>query len=212
MPSATRPVRCGPRRKLGRMSCAASPDLHTARLHLCAPDPQQALAVADFYQRNAAHFAPWDPPQPHDHTSPGRVQQALIDAALAFREGRALRWWLRRSGQPERIIGSVHLSGVARGPFQNAMLGYALDRQAQHCGLMGEALQAAVAEAFSPRVNLHRLQAAVQPGNARSLAVLRRLGFHEEGLARDYLFVAGGWRDHRLFALVNRDFRPPENW
>ncbi len=194
------------------MHCEASPVLLTDRLHLLAPEPQQAEQVADFYLRNAGHFAPWDPPQPAEQAEESRVRQSLIDAALAFREGRALRWWLRRSAQPERIIGSVHLSGLARGPFQNAMLGYALDRQAQHCGLMNEALQAIIAEAFSPRVNLHRLQAAVQPVNVRSLAVLQRLGFLDEGLARDYLFIAGAWRDHRLLALTNAHFCQPASW
>lgn len=194
------------------MHCEASPVLFTDRLHLHAPEPQQAEQVADFYLRNTGHFAPWDPPHPAEQAEAGRIRQSLIDAALAFREGRALRWWLRRSAQPERIIGSVQLSNLARGPFQNAMLGYALDRQAQHCGLMHEALRAVIAEAFSPRVNLHRLQAAVQPVNARSLAVLQRLGFLDEGLARDYLFIAGAWRDHRLLALTNAHFRQPASW
>ena len=194
------------------MHCEASPVLFTDRLHLHAPEPQQAEQVADFYLRNTGHFAPWDPPHPAEQAEAGRIRQSLIDAALAFREGRALRWWLRRSAQPERIIGSVQLSNLARGPFQNAMLGYALDRQAQHCGLMHEALRAVIAEAFSPRVNLHRLQAAVQPVNARSLAVLQRLGFLDEGLARDYLFIAGAWRDHRLLALTNAHFYQPASW
>ncbi len=194
------------------MSSAAATELVTQRLRLRAPDPALAAAVVAFYRRNAAHLAPWDPPQPADHAEPDRVRRNLADAAAAFADGRAHRWWLLPAERDNRVIGSVHLSGISRGAFQNAMLGYALDRQAQGCGLMTEALAAAIAEAFSPRVNLHRLQAAVQPGNDRSLAVLRRLGFREEGLARDYLYIAGGWRDHRMFALTNPGFRIPEDW
>ena len=37
---------------------------------------------------------------------------------------------------------------------------------------MHEALVAAIAEVFSPRVNLHRVQAAYRPENVRSARVL----------------------------------------
>jgi len=195
---------------------AAFTRLVTERLHLLAPDaaPEagQVAAVADFYRRNAGHFAPWDPPLPADHAEPEMVQRALADGAEAFATGRALRWWLQPTGQAGLVIGSVHLSGVVRGGFQSCNLGYALDAGWQGRGVMHEALQAAIAEAFSPRLNLHRLQAAVRPENARSLAVLARLGFAEVGLARHYLFIAGGWRDHRLFDLTNPGFVQPADW
>ena len=41
---------------------------------------------------------------------------------------------------------------------------------------MHEALQAVIAEAFAPAINLHHLQAGGRPENRRSLAVLARLG------------------------------------
>ena len=62
--------------------------LRTPRLLLLAPDATpgspQVDAVADFYRRNAAHFAPWDPPLPADHAAPERIAQALADGAEAF--------------------------------------------------------------------------------------------------------------------------------
>ena len=190
--------------------------LRTPRLCLCAPEPAFAVAVADFYQRNAAHFAPWDPPLPHDHASLAGVTQPLVDGASAFAEGRALRWWLRLR-QPDgsaapAVVGSVHLSAIARGPFHSANLGYALDAAQQGRGLMREALLAALAEGFSARVNLHRVQAGVRPENGRSLALLRRLRFAEIGLARQYLFIDGDWRDHILFEQTNADFQAPDAW
>jgi len=186
--------------------------LTTARLRLQAPDPAQAAAVADFYRRNAAHFAPWDPPLPPDHATPEVVQRALDDGAEAFAIGRGLRWWLTPADAPDRVIGSVHLSGVVRGAFQSCNLGYALDAACQGQGLMHEALRAIIDTAFSPRLNLHRIQAGVRPENHRSLAVLARLGFAEIGLARAYLFIDGAWRDHRLFDLTNPSFVQQADW
>ena len=41
-----------------------------------------------------------------------------------------------------------------------------------------------------------------RPENARSAAVLERLGFAREGFAKGYLYIDGAWRDHVLTALV----------
>ncbi len=80
--------------------------LRTPRLLLLAPDATpgspQVDAVADFYRRNAAHFAPWDPPLPADHAAPERIAQALADGAEAFATGRSLRWWLQLADAPGR--------------------------------------------------------------------------------------------------------------
>ena len=45
-----------------------------------------------------------------------------------------------------------------------------------------------------------------RPENDRSRKLLERLGFVREGLARDYLFIDGAWRDHVLTALTNPGF------
>ena len=104
------------------------------------------------------------------------------------------------------MVGSIGLSQIARGPFHNAMLGYAIDGACQGQGLMYEALQAVIDHAFSPGVNLHRIQANVRPENTRSIALLQRLGFDDEGLAREYLYIDGAWRDHRMFARRHAGF------
>jgi len=51
-------------------------------------------------------------------------------------------------------------------------------------------------------LKLHRVEAACLPSNAASIALLRRCGFREEGLARRYLRINGQWQDHLLFAQL----------
>jgi ribosomal-protein-alanine N-acetyltransferase len=68
-------------------------------------------------------------------------------------------------------------------------------------GLMTEALRAAVAYAFS-ELGLHRVEANIQPGNTASTALVRRLGFKQEGLSPRYLRINGEWRDHERWALL----------
>lgn len=181
----------------------AQPLLHAPRLLLQAPSPDMAPAVLDFYQRNAAHFAPWDPPLPEDFYDPAAIAARLQAGAEAFEAGSAYRYWITLHGEPGRILGQCHVSQLARYAFQSAMLGYSLDEQAQGRGLMHEALTALVAEMFGPAVWLHRLQAAYRPENRRSARVLERLGFETEGRSNNYLFIDGRWRDHLLTALIN---------
>ena len=136
----------------------------------------------------------------------------LHTAAVAFEAGAGFRYLLQPIGDHTRVIGSVHFSNVVRGAFQSCNLGYALDQQYEGQALMTEALRCAIGEMFSPRVNLHRIQAAFRPENWRSAEVLKRLGFHDEGLANDYLFIDGVWRVHRMVALLNRAFVEPASW
>lgn len=182
---------------------AAALELRSARLLLRAPSLALAAAVHDYQLRNRAHFAPWDPPYPPDYFTPEGVAERLSQGSQAFAAGQAYRYWLCPLEQPDRVIGQAHMSQVARGPFQNTILGYSLDQQVVGLGLMQEGLRAVIAEMFGPAVSLHRIQAAVRPENARSRAVLRALGFAQEGLSRRYLFIDGVWRDHEVYALLN---------
>lgn len=187
-------------------------EIVTERLLLQVGDDSLAAAVADFHTRNRAHFAPWDPPTPASFYTESAQAERIRLGLKAFAEGSAFRYWLSPLNDARNVIGSIHFSQVARGAFHCCVLGYSLDQARQGHGLMHEALCAGIDEMFSARVNLHRIQAAHRPENRRSAAVLERLGFRHEGLARDYLFIDGAWRDHRLAALTNPAFHEPSDW
>jgi [ribosomal protein S5]-alanine N-acetyltransferase len=191
---------------------AAAPLLLTARLRLVAADERLAPAFADFHARNQAHLAPWEPPGSTDPTSAAAQAERLRERATAFAAGREYFYLLQPIGDTTRVIGSVHFSNIARGPFQSCTLGYALDQTCEGQAFMTEALRCAIGEMFSPHINLHRIQAGFRPENWRSAEVLKRLGFHEEGVCPDYLFIDGQWRVHRLVALLNKGFVTPTAW
>jgi ribosomal-protein-alanine N-acetyltransferase len=188
------------------------PGLATPRLVLHASDVALAPAVADYLRRNREAHARWNPPAPEAFFSAEGQAERLTSAVRAEGEGREIGWWLALHEAPGVVIGSARLSQIARGPFCSAMLGYAIDQAHEGRGLMREALQAVLADAFGARVGLHRVQANARVENLRSLALLDRLGFEREGLAREYLFIDGAWRDHVLTALRHPGWpadRPP---
>jgi ribosomal-protein-alanine N-acetyltransferase len=70
---------------------------------------------------------------------------------------------------------------------------------------MREGLALVIAHAFG-RMKLHRLEANIQPGNIRSVRLVKRLGFKREGLSPRYLKIAGRWRDHERWALLAEEY------
>jgi ribosomal-protein-alanine N-acetyltransferase len=188
--------------------------IDTPRLRLRASAPELADAALDYEQRNREHFARWSPPPAQGLFTLAFHQKAMADDVESFVAGREWRWWLQLNQPSEatRLIGIVRFSQVSRGPFCSAVLGYSIDTEHEGAGLMREALAAAIAEVFSPAVNLHRIQANVRPENARSLQLLDALGFVREGLAREYLFIDGAWRDHVMTARTNADYVKPDGW
>lgn len=165
--------------------------------------------VLAYYERNRARFAPWDPPTPPEFFSlvgqARRVEQSCSD----FRLGAAFRYWLTPREDPRKIIGQMHFSQVARAAFQSAMLGYSVDGAHEGGGVMSEALRAGIDEMFGERGRLHRVQANIRPENARSIALIERLGFEREGLCKRYLFIDGAWRDHFSYARINEHESAP---
>jgi ribosomal-protein-alanine N-acetyltransferase len=181
----------------------------TERLQLWPSDPALAHAVAAFYRRNRTVHERWSPSAVDALFTADGQSERLAKAATEAAAGTALRWWLtERDDATQQVIGTAGLTQLARGPFCSTQLGYAVDTQREGRGLMREALQAVLAHAFGP-LGLHRVQANARPDNTRSLALLERLGFEREGLARDYLFIGGAWRDHLLTARRNPGFGGP---
>lgn len=104
------------------------------------------------------------------------------------------------------IVGFFNLSQIARGSFQSAYLGYAVGYPFAAQGYMSEAIEIVLRHAFID-LNLHRLEANIQPGNAASAALAHRAGFRREGFSPRYLKIGGRWRDHERWALLADEWR-----
>lgn len=105
-------------------------------------------------------------------------------------------------GDPDgAIAGFININNIVLGGFRSGTLGYGAFAHAAGRGLMGEALGLVMDLAFGP-LGLHRLEANIQPGNAASIALVRRAGFRLEGFSPDFLHIGGAWRDHERWAIT----------
>lgn len=174
------------------------PEIHTQRLRLRAPLPQDAAALLAILG---------DPEVTRFHNLP--TLRTLAEAAEAlerlqerYERGDTIRWAMELLESGE-MIGTV---GLLRFDFEHrrAEVGYEIARRFWGRGLTPEATAAVIRYAFSV-MNLHRIEAGVLPGNIASVRVLEKLGFREEGLRRDYLSFKDGFHSFRWFSLLEFD-------
>lgn len=99
------------------------------------------------------------------------------------------------------IVGGVNINNIVRGALQSGALGYTSYASTTGRGYMTEGLGLVVQLAFGP-LDLHRLEANIQPDNTSSLNLVRRLGFQYEGSSTSFQHINGEWRDHQRWAIT----------
>ncbi len=165
-------------------------------VQLAAVTEADGTALIAANRASAALHAPWVAPPTTPET---------FSAYLASCDGVHKVGLLARRADTGAIVGVVNVSQIFRGPFNSAYLGfYAMAGEAGQ-GRMTHALRLALGHAFGA-LALHRVEANIQPANARSIALVRRLNFRLEGFSPRYLHIAGAWRDHERWAITAEEW------
>ncbi|CAG9191397.1 Protein N-acetyltransferase, RimJ/RimL family [Paraburkholderia tropica] len=89
---------------------------------------------------------------------------------------------------------------------RRAEIGFSLQRAHWGKGYMNEAASALIEHAFST-LNMHRIEADIDPRNVASARLLERLGFVREGLLRERWIDGDEVSDSALYGLLGRDRR-----
>jgi RimJ/RimL family protein N-acetyltransferase len=129
------------------------------------------------------------------------TERFLASIDEGFRTGSLYQWGIEHAGH---LAGTCTLGGIDWGN-RRAEIGFALGRARWGQGLMPDALRALLAHAFGP-LNLHRIEADVDPRNEASLRLLERLGFRREGYLRERYFKDGEIQDSVLLGLLRADW------
>lgn len=158
----------------------------------------------------AAVFACYDHPEVGRYCAP--VRWPDMDHAH--------RWFNRRAGDiaagfaeqfiilnkaSNAVIGTCVLFRIDT-TNRNAEIGYALGRDYWGAGYVNEAVTALIDHAFG-ELNLHRLNAVIDPRNIPSAKALLRLGFRHEGTQRQSYVDAGEFVDSGLYALLSPEWK-----
>jgi ribosomal-protein-alanine N-acetyltransferase len=125
---------------------------------------------------------------------------AMIERARAWgAEGSAIGWAVVR-GADRRVIGTATLFRIDR-THRRAEIGYMLGRAHWGQGYMREALAAVIGHGFGP-LELHRIEADIDPRNAASIRALEHFGFVREAVLRERWRVGGEVSDSLIMALL----------
>ena len=139
-------------------------------------------------------------------TSIEQAREMLARDANAMPAGEYIRLGLEIRGE-DRLAGMCTLFNFVA-QCRRAELGYGLASARWGRGYMHEALTALLEFGFG-ELNLHRVEADVDPRNLASCRSLERLGFLKEGHLRERWIVGNEVSDSSLYGLLRSQWPPP---
>lgn len=174
--------------------------LPTSRLQLRRLTPADAQAFFHIFS-NTEVMRYWSSPP---LTGMAKAEEKIVSILAHYETGDLYQLGVIRHSDGQ-MIGTCTLHQIH---VQNrrAEIGYALGRPYWGNGYMNEATRALVDYAFGP-MNLHRLEADIDPRNENSARSLERLGFAREGLLRERWIVDGEVSDSALYGLLASEWQ-----
>lgn len=176
------------------------PVLETPRLILRALVPSDAEAM----------FRNHSDPRLVKHL--GRDADATIEPTLkrlemvfdAIRTHTGIRWGIVRRDEPT-LMGTVGFWKWNKAHFY-AETGYEIHPDYWNQGYMTEALRATLRFGFE-HMDLHRVEANIDPANIGSRRTVEKAGFRLEAMLRENWFYAGQFTDSAIYGILKSEFQ-----
>jgi [ribosomal protein S5]-alanine N-acetyltransferase len=172
-----------------------------SRLELAPLRPRQRREWEELRRVNADWLRRWEATAPEPVTGRVGYRQMVRYFNREAVEGRMLPFAVTVDG---RLVGQMHLFGIAWGSMRSGAAGYWVAKSVAGQGIAPLALALLTDHAFGP-MGLHRVEVNIRPDNLASLRVVAKLGFRDEGVRLKFLHINGEWHDHRTFALTSQD-------
>lgn len=165
---------------------------------------KDAETLLNLKLRNRDFYQSFEPIRDDSHFTLQGTEKAINDGNQASLDDQSYIYGIFLT-ETDELVGRIALTGIARGAFQNAYMGYYIDQEHNGKGYATAAVILCVKLAFH-ELGLHRVEAGVMPRNLRSMRVLAKAGFRNEGLAQSYIKINGKWEDHKIFAVTVDEF------
>lgn len=164
-----------------------------------------AWQLASLMARNKYFWSTFEPLHRDDFYTEEAQYKKIIESLQMMAMKREFTFGVfTQDGQ--QLIGHISLYAIKRLPYSSAFVGYAMDEHFTGKGIATEAVSLVVQFAFET-LNLHRVEAFIAPENRSSIRVVEKIGFQQEGLMRELLYINGTWVDHYMYALLQRDHK-----
>lgn len=175
------------------------PQLETKRLLLRKMQPADAKAL--FFLRSDETVM-----QYIDKERAATINEAsiFIQNILSWiNTNQSINWAITVKENPDQLIGSIGYWRILKEHYR-AEIGYMLHPDYWKKGLMKEAIQAVLDYGFQ-EMNLHSVEAHINPANNGSAAILESTGFVREAYFKEDYFFRGKFLDTAIYSRLNQE-------
>jgi ribosomal-protein-serine acetyltransferase len=157
----------------------------------------EIFSVVDQNRDSLRQWLPWV-----DRTHGPDDTRSFIEKSLnEFASGTGLALGIWCGGQFAGTVG-CHPFDLAN---RRAEIGYWIARQWQGRGMVTAACRAVIDHLFQD-LGMHRIEIRADPANDKSRRIPERLGFVQEGVAREAQYRNGSWHDLVVYSLLRDEW------
>ena len=174
------------------------PTLYTERLILKEITVQDAAALYAM-RSNPGIMQFIDRPIPK---SLDEVLALIEKMALMKTNGEGISWGIFKKDAPTVQIGNIGFFKIMAEHYR-AEVGYMLNTDEHQKGIMFEALEKVIEFGFK-NIQLHSIEANINPQNIASQKLLEKAGFEREAYFKENYFFNGQFIDTAIYSLLNK--------
>lgn len=131
------------------------------------------------------------------------AENLLLNFRKGFENKQVVRWGIALI-ETNEMIGTCGFHNWAK-RMGRVEIGYDLLEEAEGKGYMSEVLSTVIPFGFS-ELNLNRIGALIHQENTPSRKLVKKIGFQEEGLLREYAFAGGEYIDLIMHSVLKKDW------
>jgi RimJ/RimL family protein N-acetyltransferase len=175
----------------------------TKRLVIRCYNPEDASLLEISIRESLDHLKPW---MPWAHNESQETLQTKIERLRLFRarfdQSQDYIYGIFNPDQ-SRLLGGTGLH--TRIGFGALEIGYWIHKDFVNQGLATETASALTKVGFEIN-EVSRMEIHCDPGNLRSSAVARKLGYTHEATLKNHVRFLDGWRDTAIWTLMHDDY------
>lgn len=133
-----------------------------------------------------------------------RTSETFIARNLDSYQNKNGFFWVITAAETGSYLGDIILRKIDR-TNARAEIGYTLMPEFWGRGYMKEAMRAVITFGFND-LQLHSIEANINPSNETSRALLIKTGFVKEAYFRENYFYNGKFLDTEIYSLLEKDF------
>ncbi len=131
------------------------------------------------------------------------IHELIQKMEMMKSKGEGISWGIFKKENPDVKIGNIGLYRIIVEHYR-AEVGYMLNTGYHQQGIMFEAIQKVIEYGFK-EMNLHSIEANINPENTASKKLLEKAGFVREAYFKENYFFNGRFIDSEIYSLLNKD-------